>query len=103
MSDPTIPLKHAELLHVAMCTIIHTLEKRTEYPTTNMQQVVAAYTVSRDKHLKELGYTDADIKMFTEAAIDALVSWLEERHTKSRELDADFDRWARELLDKETE
>lgn len=96
-SEPTIPLKHAELLHVAMCTVIHVLDTRTDYPTVNMQQVVSAYALSRDKHLIELGYSRADIKSFTEAATDALVQWLEERHIKSRELDADFDRWASEL------
>lgn len=97
MNEPTIPLKHAELLHVAMCTVIHVLDTRTDYPTVNMQQVVAAYTSQRDKHLVELGYTKEQIKLFTEAATDALVAWLEERHFKARELDADFDRWASEL------
>lgn len=99
MSEPTIPLKHAELLHVAMCTVIHVLETRTEYPTGNMNQVVAAYQLSRDKHLVEMGYSKEQIRSFTEAATDALVSWLEERHIRSRELDADFDRWAKELRD----
>lgn len=97
MNEPTIPLKHAELLHVAMCTVIHVLETRTNYPTVNMHQVVAAYSSQRDKHLMSLGFTPAQIKMFTEAATDALVSWLEERHARSLELDADFDRWASEL------
>lgn len=97
MNEPTIPLKHAELLHVAMCTVIHVLETRTEYPTVNMQQVVAAYQTSRDRHLMDMGFSKEQIRLFTEAATDALVTWLEERHLKSRELDADFDRWAREL------
>lgn len=97
MTEPTIPLKHAELLHVAMCTIIHVLETKTQYPTLNMQQVVAGYQFSRNKHLKQQGFTQEQIDLFTEAATDALVSWLEERHIKTRELDADFDRWAKEL------
>jgi len=99
VSEPTIPLKYSELLHVAMCTVIHVIETTTDYPTTNMQQVVAAYTVSRDKHLTGQGFTKDQIKLFTEAATDSLVAWLEERHVKSRELDADFNRWASEMRD----
>lgn len=98
MSDePTIPLKHAELLYVSLCTIIHGIEQRSDYPTDNMQHVVAGYTIARDKYLKSQGYSSKEIKSYTEAATDALVSWLEDRHIKSRELDADFDRWAKEL------
>lgn len=99
MNEPTIPLKHAELLHVAMCTVIDVIEKRTDYPTANIQQVIAGYTTSRDKYLIGQGFTKGQIKLFTEAAIEALVSWLEERHLKASELDADFNRWTSELME----
>lgn len=99
MSEPTIPLKHAELLHVAMSTVVHVLESRTNYPVENMESVVEAYRVSRDRHLKTLGYTAEEIKAFTEAATDALVGWLEALEAKKADARADFDKWTKELME----
>lgn len=97
--EPTIPLKHAELLHVAMATVVHVLETKTDYPTESMRSVVKSYKVSRDRHLTALGYSGAQIKLFTEAATDALVTWLEGReHNKSMSI-KDFDQWSSELMD----
>lgn len=99
MNEPTIPLKHAELLHVAMSTIVHVLDTTTDYPVENMEQVLAAYRNSRNKHLTGLGFTTTQINLFTDAATEALVQWLEERGQRKALADADFDAWARELLD----
>lgn len=98
-AEPLIPLKHAELLHVAMSTVVHILDSRTSYPTDNMEAVVSAYRRSRDKHLTDLGYTTDQIAAFTEAATEALVQWLEERESYRQSAMSDFDQWARELLD----
>lgn len=101
MGEPTIPLKHAELLHVALSTVVHVIETRTDYPIDNIEKVVAAYRVSRDKYLTGVGYSKEQIKLHTEAAVEALVTWLEEREAKKKSALSDFDQWARELLDED--
>lgn len=99
MNEPTIPLRHSEMLHVAMSTMVHVLNTRTSYPVDNMESVLLAYRNSRDKYLAESGYTAEQVSMFTEAATEALCRWLDEREERKAEAAADFDAWAREVLD----
>lgn len=99
MTEPTIPLKYAELLHVAMSTIVHVLDTRTDYPVENMEGVITTYRQCRDKHLMALGYDRKKILMFTEAATEALVAWLEEREIRKSDIEAHFAEWKKELLD----
>lgn len=99
MNDPVIPLKYAELLHVAMSTMVTIIAKKTNYPVENLEAVLGTYRVSRDKHLKADGYSRQDIHIYTAAAAEAMLAWLEEAEDKKSESKADFDRWARELMD----
>lgn len=99
MTEPTIPLKYAELLHVAMATIVHVLDTRTEYPVDNMEGVLTTYRTCRDKHLNGQGYDQTKIKLYTEAATEALVQWIQEREIRKTDVAAHFDEWTKELLD----
>lgn len=99
MAEPVIPLKTAELLHVALSTVVHVLDRNSEYPVGNMEAVLAAYRAGRDKHLKNVGYTSAQIKSFTDAAIEALTTWLEERDAQNSDNQTHFDAWAREMYE----
>lgn len=101
MSEPTIPLKHAEVIHVALATMVHVLSTRTDYPVDNMETVLAGYRKSRNEHLSGRGYTYRQINMYTEAATEALVSWLEDRSARKARIDSDFAEWAREILDED--
>ena len=96
--EPLIPLMPAELLFVATSTMAYFLSEKTDYPVHNVESVINAYTVARDKHLKASGYSDDEIEVFTETAIDALVSWLEDRKRSGEDVGGDFDRWAQEIL-----
>lgn len=97
-SEPTILLKHAELLHVALSTVAHVIGSRTNYPTENIESVIGAYRVSRDKHLTDLGFTKKQISAFTDAAAEALTQWLDERQQQRVATDEDFEQWAKELM-----
>jgi hypothetical protein len=88
----------AEMLLVATSTMVHFLEKTTDYPVKNIDTVINAYRVARDNHLKSLGYNAKQINSFTETAIEALLSWLEDRAAEREGISDDFLRWANELL-----
>ena len=98
-SEPSIPLRNAELLYVAMATAVHVIQSRTDYPVDNIQCVIAAYRQSRNKYLLRQGYTQKQIDFFTEAAAESLVSWLEDMEERKASTSNDFDQWSRELLD----
>lgn len=86
------------MLHVAMATVVSVLDAKTDYPTENMELVLAAYLLARNKHLVDLGYSAAQITGFTEAAADALTAWLETRADDRSAAGRDFDAWARQLM-----
>jgi hypothetical protein len=96
-SEPLIPLKHAEMLFVAMGTLVHVLESRTDYPVDNMENVLTAYKRGRDGYLKGAGLTDVDIKLYTAAATEALIEWLDSQAEQKELRDAHFELWANEL------
>lgn len=96
-SEPVIPLKHAELLFVAMSTLVHVLDSRTDYPTENMEIVLDGYRTSRNKYLKQAGFKPDEIKLYTVAATEALIDWLDAQADKKQQTDSHFELWATEL------
>lgn len=101
--EPLIPLMPAEMLLVATSTMVHFLERTTDYPVENIDSVINTYRYARDKHLVSAGYSKAQIKAFTETAIEALLSWLEDRAAEREGMSDDFTRWASELLAEEND
>lgn len=97
-SEPTIPLKHAELLHAALSTAILMLDQ-IRYPIENMESVIEVYRASRDRYLKASGYSSAEINLYADAATDALVTWFEAKETSKKKVSKDFEQWAKELMD----
>lgn len=98
-NEPTVLLKHAELLHVALSTVAHVIGSRTNYPTENIENVLGAYRVSRNKHLTAMGMTVKEIGLFTDAAAEALTVWLDEQQSKRSSDDKDFQQWAKEVME----
>ena len=99
MSEPSIHLMYAELVHVTLSTVAHQIGSTTNYPTTNLESVLTAYRNSRDRQLLAEGYTRKQIASVTEAAAEALASWLEGRAEGNAATSAaDFDKWAKEII-----
>lgn len=99
MSDePTVPLRDAELLYVTLATVTHVLQTRTDYPTQNLLGVIGAYLQSRDAHLAAAGITPQQAGLYTQAAVDALLNWIE-RHGGDTDSESDFKKWAGEMLE----
>lgn len=94
MSEPTIKLSYAEMLHVTLSTVAHIIGSQTSYPTANLECVLNAYRTSRNEHMAAQGLTVAEINAYTEAAAEAIVGWLDGKTANS-----DFDQWAKEMFD----
>ena len=82
-------LRHAEMLFVAMSTMVDVIGSKTDYPIDNMQSILLAYKEGRDKQLAAQGISDAEGLKYTIAATEALISWLDEK--------ADFGMWLTEM------
>lgn len=98
MSEPSIHLKYAEMLHVALSTVAHQIASTTNYPVENLESVLLAYRRSRDKQLMSEGCSRQQIASITEAAAEALVGWLEGKAKSRATTEADFNKWTKEIL-----
>lgn len=96
-NEPLIPLKHAELMFVAMSTLVHVIEEKTDYPTENMKVVLDGYESARDKFLKGKGLAINEIRLYTAAATEALIEWLDSQADKREKDSKHFELWATEL------
>lgn len=95
---PTVLLQDAELLYVTLATVTHVLKTRTNYPVNNLLSVIGAYLESRDAHLKATGVPPEVAANYTNAAVDALLEWLDNRESNTDNED-DFRKWAGEMLE----
>lgn len=99
MPDLLVPLKHAELLYVALAVVADELEARTNYPVDNLRLALRAYENGRNEYLYSRGWKDEQRLEITAAATEALTAWIDER--SMRHAEPDFDAWRQELEDNE--
>jgi len=93
--EPVIPLSQCELLYVTLATVTHVLQTRTTYPTNNLLAVIGSYLQARDEYLTATGVEPEVAARYTEAAVEALIEWIEEKDTN----ESDFQKWAGEMLE----
>ena len=96
MTDPEIPAKYAELVHVALAVLVAQLKKEG-HPTANFETIIKSYEQSRDRVLSNAGCTPTEIAALTAAAAESLTDWLEEKAEREDREDAHFLEWAKEL------
>lgn len=97
MSEPSVALKSAELLHVTLATMAHVVERETNYPVRNINLVIKGYREARDQKLLAEGMTPHRIEAYTSAAADALAAWLEDKAETENAARADFAAWTEEF------